>query len=136
MKTYLNLTNGRRRVFLLLAFFCLFFQTFAQKSAKVMSTNSCPTCPATPIRISLPLDRSVFQQVGNSATFLLAGQIIANVSTTQIKYQIEKLDKMGNYVSMQRNFTDIPYSNTGLFNTSITLTTGWYRITVQHTQSS
>jgi hypothetical protein len=92
------------------------------------------------VKISLPLDRTVFQQnASNSATFQLAGQVkyyFSSGATNAVpEYQIESLNKTGGLISIQQSWTNtgINYSTTsGFFNKTITLSTGWYRITVRY----
>ena len=92
----------------------------------------------TSVKISLPLDRTVFQQSSfNNTTFQLAGQVkFYNPSSSNPapEYQIESLNKNGGVISISQNWTNagINYSATGFFNKTITLSTGWYRITVRY----
>jgi Secretion system C-terminal sorting domain/Putative binding domain, N-terminal len=98
------------------------------------------------VKISLPLNRTVFQQSAsnsvfpipaNSATFQLAGQVkdyFSSGTTTAVpEYKIEHLDPTGMFISIKENWTATNYSNTtGFFNKTITLSTGWYRISVRY----
>lgn len=92
----------------------------------------------TSVKISLPLDRTVFQQSSsNSTTFQLAGQVKfynQSGSNPAPEYQIESLNKNGGVISVPQGWTNagINYSATGFFNKTITLSTGWYRITVRY----
>ena len=64
----------------------------------------------TSVKISLPLDRTVFQQSDlNNATFQIAGQVKyyfpSNLGYTP-EYQIESLNKTGDFVSLQQSWTN------------------------------
>ena len=100
------------------------------------------------VKISLPLDRTVFQQsttvdpsTTNRATFQLAGQVknyYPSSNNPTPEYQIEHLNINGVPISIAQSWTstDVSYSATGFFNKTITLTTGWYRITVRYPGST
>lgn len=96
----------------------------------------------TSVKISLPLNRTVFQQSSsNNATFQLAGQVkFYNSSSSNLtpEYQIESLDKNGGVISIPQSWTNagVNYSATGFFNKTLSLTTGWYRITVRYNSGS
>jgi Carbohydrate esterase, sialic acid-specific acetylesterase len=88
----------------------------------------------TTVKISLPLDRTVFQQDKNAknAPFVLAGQVLGYYpGGGNVAFQIESLDKMGAYVSTTQSWTAISHNATGFFSRTLTLSTGWYKITVQ-----
>jgi hypothetical protein len=90
--------------------------------------------------ISLPLDRAVYQRnSNNSAIVKFATQLnyVSNMQTGTAKYYVEKLDKYGNnpspgtYHIGPTVISDASLiQNNGLFNTDLTLATGWYKITV------
>jgi hypothetical protein len=68
----------------------------------------------TSVKISLPLDRTVFQQsASNSATFQLAGQVqyyLAGSSNLTPEYQIESLDKNGMPIFVLQTWTTVGVS--------------------------
>ena len=90
--------------------------------------------------ISLPLDRAVYQRnSSNSATIKLATQFGygSNIQTGTAKYYVEQLDKNGDnpspgtYYIAPTTISDASLiQNNGLFNTDLSLATGWYKITV------
>ncbi|MFD1819731.1 sialate O-acetylesterase, partial [Pseudarcicella hirudinis] len=102
-----------------------------------LSANN--TFSQTSVKISLPLDRTVFQQsTANNATFQLAGQInyyYPSSMGSTLEYQIESLSRTGEVIATTQSWTGtgINYAtSSGFFNKTLTLSTGWYRISVRY----
>ncbi len=126
----LSLFN-RRKIPLL---FFLFFFSFS-----FFVNNLTAIAVPTSVRISLPLDRIVYQQNNSSvASFVLAGQVQGYYSgQNTVEYQIERLNKDGIVISTYLNWTSLALSATGFYKQDInTLPTGWYKISVRYLSSN
>jgi hypothetical protein len=86
------------------------------------------------LSLSWPLDRSVIQQAGGSASVYVAGQLVGCPdSYDRLQMRIEKLDKNGAFSSLVQDYTDISRDNggMGLFREESYLQKGWYHIIVK-----
>jgi hypothetical protein len=103
----------------------LYGSIFAQSNARIANTGA-----VNKHTITLPMERAVYQRVGDQATIRLAGQLRTIKLINRVEYRVRKLDKFGNVVSTQIDWTILPLFSTvnsgGLFNTTVTLPTGWY----------
>lgn len=107
-----------------------FNQRFLSLLAAFVFLNS-PVTPAQSVDISLPLDRSVYQRDQSSKAMIPVAVQFTDPNAATFTYKVEKLNVVTGLSPMPEQIGSLSVPANGLFQTTLQISAGWYRLVIQ-----